>query len=391
MSSSKREKDILIFSSTRADYGILKGLISALETNENCSPSVLATGTHLEKKYGSTVDEIVSNHKCEIHRIAIPTKNTSPSDINSNMSAALMSFSNFLSSRKFDAVVILGDRYEALAFSIAAYNLHFPIVHLHGGELTEGALDDNYRHAISKFSYIHLCSSEEYLNRLLQLGEEPSRVFNIGSIGFQNAKTIPLLPKEKLEAALGCRFEKEIISVAFHPETNSNLTPKAQINLLLSSLESYADSHHIVFTSPNSDFGGDEIKQKIQAFIDRNKNSFYFSSLGSQRYFSLLKISRFLIGNSSSGVIEAPALNIHTINVGNRQRGRISSPSITHCPLELKSLKTSISEVHAMPQLKGSNSPLDGGDSIMKAERIILDMDFKNINAKKFHKIGKES
>ena len=317
--------NICIFTSTRADYGILSPLIRLLNNDVNFNTVLFVTGTHLLEQHGNTVEEIKRDGNSIGYEVPLKMQTEGPSSHLEVMGESLTLFTRALSHKKPDVAIVLGDRYETLAFAIAANGLGIPLVHLHGGELTEGALDDGYRHAITKLSYLHFTSAEIYRLRVLRMGEEPERVFNTGALGIDNAIHSADLSKDALAAALGISFKKYLYSVTYHPETSNPSLNLLQVSSMLSALSEKIKGNEtfIIFTRANADPGNEEVHKKIEDFCRSfPEHCYYVPSLGMRRYLSLLRNADVVIGNSSSGIIEAPVFGTPTINIGDRQKGR---------------------------------------------------------------------
>jgi GDP/UDP-N,N'-diacetylbacillosamine 2-epimerase (hydrolysing) len=333
-------KKILFISSSRADYGLLRNLI--LETQRlNPETYLMVTGSHLSKEFGETVFEIKKDRIKKIIKKKILEPKFREKNISNYIERTIKATSLIIKKIQPDTLVILGDRYELLGCAIAATIFRVPITHLHGGEITSGAYDDSIRHSISKLSHLHFPVHEKYRNRLIQLGESPKTIFNYGALGAHSIKNINFKSKVELERELKIKLDKKIFLITFHPTTLEKSKSKFQILNLLSALKKFNNEIKI-FTSPNFDHENKVIKNEILNFIKKNKNSFFYSSLGHLNYISLMKISSFVIGNSSSGILETPSLGIPTINIGNRQKGRIISKNIINSNYETKHIVKNI-------------------------------------------------
>lgn len=327
-------KKILFVSSSRADYGLLRNLI--LETQRlNPETYLMVTGSHLSKEFGETLSEIKKDRIKKIIIKKILEPKFREKNIFKYIGRIINVTSQIIKKIKADTLVILGDRYELLGCAIAATTLRVPITHLHGGEITSGAYDDSIRHSISKLSHLHFPVHEKYRNRLIQLGENPKTIFNYGALGAHSIKNINFKSKLELERELKIKLDKKIFLITFHPTTLEKNKSKFQILNLLSALYKFNNEIKI-FTSPNFDHENKIIKKEILNFIKKNKNSFFYSSLGHLNYISLMKISSIVIGNSSSGILETPSLGVPTVNIGNRQKGRIISKNIINSKYETK-------------------------------------------------------
>lgn len=324
-------RSVTVVTSTRADYGLLSPLIKRLMLYENIEIRVVATGTHLSNHFGNTVDEIKGDGVPIDECIEILFDGDTPYAVSKTMGMALLEFSNYFNRKKTDAVVVLGDRYEILAVCISAMNYRIPIIHLCGGEVTEGAIDDAMRHAITKMSSLHFTIAEGYRKRVIQLGESPDKVFNFGSLGNENIARMTLLSKKELEESLQFSLKKPYSVVTFHPVTLSEQPCEEQFSILQKALNRFNDMNYII-TKANADAGGKQINKMIDTFQVQNPQKVYAcESLGVLKYLSAVKYSKMVIGNSSSGIVEVPAFHVPTINVGNRQKGRIEADSVITC------------------------------------------------------------
>lgn len=338
-------KKLLYVTGSRAEYGIMRRLLKKLDEDKNIQLDIVVTGMHLMKEYGETFKEVEKDFNV-IEKIDIEIANSNNYDVLHSMSLAIEKFAKFFLNNKYDAVMLLGDRYEILPVAIASAINNIPLIHIHGGEKTLGNYDEFIRHSITKMSKLHLVATDEYRNRVIQLGENPETVKNVGSLGVANAMELELLSKKELENKLG-NFSKPYFVVLFHPETITEISLEQQTENLISALNKFKDRYDFVFIGSNSDTGSDKIQKIIKNFVDKN-NCKRFLSLKNYEYFSLLKNSQGLIGNSSSGIIEVPSLKIPTINIGNRQLGRVKGTTIIDCSADtediLKAIEKSQSE-----------------------------------------------
>ncbi|WP_300386271.1 UDP-N-acetylglucosamine 2-epimerase [Clostridium sp.] len=323
-------KRISILTATRAEYGLLKLIVKRLKEVSEFDVRIVVTGAHLSPEFGLTYEEIIDDGFTIDEKIEILLSSDTPSSISKSMGLAMISFADYFSKLKPDMLVVLGDRYETLAVCCVAMNEKIPIAHLYGGETTEGAIDESIRHAITKLSYLHFTSTEEYRRRVIQLGEEPERVFSVGAIGIENILNEKLLSKEELESAINFKLDKPYAVVTFHPVTLEDNNSVKQFGDLLDVCKEYKDMKFI-FTKANADANGRVINKLIDEFIGSNSNSMASTSLGVLRYLSALKYSSMVIGNSSSGLLEAPSFKIPTINIGDRQKGRLQADSVINC------------------------------------------------------------
>jgi len=319
-----RKFNILIFTSGRSDFDLLLPIIKRFKTNKIINLTLLVTGSHLSAKHGLTIDYIKTKNIENIKKIDIKCDDVNEKNFSYIFSNAQVLYAKYFSTlkNKIDISVILGDRYEALAFAAVCFFSNTPIAHIHGGEITMGAKDDTIRHAITKFSNLHFVSNEEHKNRVLQLGENNSDVFNCGLLGYENLCKIKLFNKKEVESNLKIRFDKKTILVSYHSVTTiSKVENIFQFKQVLDALRLYKKLN-IIFTSPNIDPGNTDILTMIKKFIKQNQNAYFFKSLGQRLFFSVAKNSNIFIGNSSSGILEVPFLNIPVLNIGNRQKGR---------------------------------------------------------------------
>ena len=323
-------KKIVILTSTRAEYGLLAPIIKKMSKNSLIDVCVVATGTHLSPEFGMTVNEIKNDGVKVDKEIDILLSSDTPVAISKTMGLAMIGFGDYFAESKPDVLMVLGDRYETLAVCIAAMNARIPIIHLHGGEATEGLVDEAVRNAITKLSYLHFTSTEEYRNRVIQMGEAPERVFAVGAMGVENALHMKRLSKKELEDSLGCKIGGTMAVLTFHPVTLEDNTAEAQIDEIIKVMQQCGKITFIC-TKANADVGGRIINEKLKECAEACDNVHLFDSLGMQRYLSALSIADFVIGNSSSGIIEVPSFKIPTINIGDRQKGRIQSESVINC------------------------------------------------------------
>lgn len=323
-------KNVCIVTATRAEYGALKNVINLIDKSNKLNLILVVTGTHLSEKFGRTISEIYEDgikiNKC----IDILSNRNDNIGITETIGNASYLFGEFFSENKIDMLVVCGDRYELLPICLSALCFKIPIAHISGGEVTEGAIDDSVRHSITKMSYLHFPACEKYRRRIIQLGENPNRVFNFGDVGVENVYKISYMTKNELEEALKIKLDGKYMSVTFHPVTLDEVLPEVQFKELLQAIEQFEDIKFI-FSKANADAGGEKINTLIDQYVASHKNAFVFDSLGVVKYLSLLKYSCGIIGNSSSGIVEAPSLNIPTINIGDRQRGREQAQSIINC------------------------------------------------------------
>lgn len=324
-------RKICVITGSRAEYGLLSSLMSTIKADNELLLQVIATNMHLSPEFGLTYKEIENDGFRIDKKVEMLLSSDTANATTKSVGLAMIGFADAFEDLKPDLIVVLGDRFEILAAVSAALFYKIPVAHLHGGEITEGAYDDSIRHAITKMSHLHFTSTEEYRNRVIQLGEQPERVFNVGAIGVENIKTTPLLSKAELEESLGFQLGDKSLLVTFHPVTLEDSTAEKQCQNLLEALEGFPE-YRIIFTLPNSDTDGRIIMQQIQEFTQKHSNcSRAFTSLGKVHYLSALQYVSAVVGNSSSGIIEVPSFGVPTLNIGDRQKGRIVAESVVNC------------------------------------------------------------
>jgi len=336
------KRKICVVTGTRAEYGLLHRLLLILKNDPQIELQLVVTGSHLSPSHGMTIDEIESDGFVPVAKLSVDLSDDSKLATVKAMADVTSQIAETLSSLAPDVVVLLGDRYEILATAQAALILGIPVAHIHGGEITSGAFDDSIRHAITKMSSLHFVAADEYARRVVQLGEQPSSVFNVGSLGVENALASKLLNKNDLSKALNVELESPILLVTYHPTTRSTMSVTEEIDQVLSALENFSYCT-IVFTGVNADPGNSEVSSRITKFVqcDTRLRSLH-ASLGQHKYLSLLNLCDVVIGNSSSGIIEAPAFGKPTVNIGNRQDGRLRADSIIDVGVTKQEIQTAI-------------------------------------------------
>lgn len=370
-------KKICVVTATRAEYGLLKPLMDLIQGSEELELQIIATGAHLSPEFGLTYKQIEADGFIINEKIEILLSSDTPSSIVKTMGLAMNGLADVIPRLQPDMFVILGDRYEMLAIAAAITIFKIPILHLHGGEITEGAYDDAIRHAITKLSHLHFTSTEEYRNRVIQMGEEPDRVFNVGAIGLDNIADLKLFDRAELEKDLNIRFLKYNYQVTFHPETLSDLSSEEQFQILLDAIEEQEDSF-FVFTKANADTDGRIINQMIDTYVAKNPNKAKaFLSLGTLRFLSVVKQSTAIVGNSSSGILEAPSLHTATINIGDRQKGRTQAKSIVNVSCDRNEIMDgfeAVKERSFKDNLKNLDNPYYNGGASPKIVKVIQDL-----------------
>ncbi len=335
-------KKVCIVTGTRAEYGLLRPIIKKVDNGADMELQLVATGMHLSPEFGLTYQEIEQDGFAITERNEMLLSSDTPNGITKSVGLGIIGFADIFTRIEPDMVIILGDRYEVLAAATAAMIHRIPIAHIYGGELTLGAIDDAIRHSITKMSTLHFTSTKEYKKRVIQLGEEPDHVFCVGALSVENIKTQNLMSREKLSQSIGFSLDMPYVMVTFHPVTLENNTAGEQFENLLAALEQHKE-YHIIFTKANADTDGRIINQKIDQYVEWNHNrAIAFVSLGMIRYLSALQYCEMVIGNSSSGITEAPSFHVPTINIGNRQSGRIRAESVIDCGNRVEEISAAI-------------------------------------------------
>ena len=362
-------KNLAILTATRAEYGLLRNLIAGLSAVDEFHVEVLVTGGHLSLEQGLTYREIEKDGVHISKKIEILLESGSPAAISKSMGLAMIGFADYFADNKLDALIVLGDRYETLAVCCAAMNARIPIIHLYGGDITEGAIDEAVRHAITKMSYLHFTSTEESRKRVIQLGENPDRVFCVGAIGIDNALKEDKLTKAEVSREVGLDLSVPYGVVTFHPVTLEG-NVEAQCRELFAAID-YMNGYQYIVTGANADCGGSQINQLWKEFIRDRPNISFVASLGQKKYHSALKYASFVLGNSSSGLSEAPSFHVPTVNIGDRQRGRLRADSVLDCRIERKEIVTAVQTAMSPAfrnQLEHVENPYGDGNAM---ERII--------------------
>jgi UDP-N-acetyl-D-glucosamine 2-epimerase, UDP-hydrolysing len=380
-------KNICVVTGTRAEYHLLFQLLKRLKNDPELKLILAVTGSHLNAAYGNTYRDIENDGFIIDKKIDILQKEDKTHDINTAMCKAIEGFDIFFSEQKPDIIILLGDRYELLSVAIVAMNYQIPIAHIHGGETTEGAIDECIRHSITKMSYLHFTSCEEYRNRVIQLGENPDRVFNVGGLGVENIKNVKLMTLAELEESLDFPLKERFAVVTFHPVTLEADTAEADFLKVLQALEQI-DHLKVIFTKANADAGGLRINSLIDAYVkERPEQCIAVYSLGLVRYLTALKYAAIVIGNSSSGILETPSFGVPTVNIGDRQRGRIQARNIINCQIETEAIVNAIKrglDEKFKDYAAGAISPYGEGHASEQIIRIIKQTLYaSSINLKK--------
>ena len=382
------KRKVCVITGTRAEYGLLYWLMKEIQSDKDLQLQLIVTGMHLSSEFGLTYKEIEKNFKID-KKVEMLLSSDTVLGISKSMGLAQISFSEAYEELAPDILIVLGDRYEIFSAVSSAMISRIPIAHISGGEVTEGVIDEAIRHSITKMSHLHFVSTEEYKNRVIQLGEHPNRVFNLGAIGIDNINKLKLFSKNEFVKSIDFSLNKKNILVTFHPVTLEKSTSKEQFQELLNSIDELEDTN-IIFTKSNSDTDGRVINQMIDAYVSRNNNAVSFISMGQVRYLSALKFVDAVVGNSSSGLTEAPIFGIGTINIGDRQKGRINLGSVINCNPTKESISNAFNELYSerfQKALSIVKSPYGNGGTSEKIKNIVKNFDLKNILKKSFYDV----
>jgi GDP/UDP-N,N'-diacetylbacillosamine 2-epimerase (hydrolysing) len=351
---------------------------------------VAVTGMHLSPEFGSTYQEIEAAGFAIDAKVEMLLSADSDTAVTKSMGLGVIGFADAYERLQPDIVVVLGDRFEIFAATSAALIAGIPIAHLHGGETTEGAFDEAIRHSITKMSHLHFVAAEAYKNRVVQLGESPERVFNVGGMGIDAIKRIRLLDREALEESMDFRFGDKNLLITFHPVTlESEDSSTEQMQALLDAVAELDDTH-LIFTMPNADTGGRQLTRVVREFVDGRDNASVYSSLGQLRYFSCLAQVDGVIGNSSSGLLEAPAFQIGTVNIGDRQKGRLKAKSVIDCEPSKAAISGAINKLYS-PQFKNSlqvvSNPYGNGGASKSIVKVLAEHPLDGLLKKSFYNL----
>lgn len=386
-------KKVCVVTATRAEYGLLKPVIQKITEEPELALCLLVTGAHLSKLHGETVKEIEKDGFTIAGRIPMELSDTSPIALNEEMANLQIKAGDFFAKEKPDFLLILGDRYEMLSVAVAAMMCRIPIGHIHGGETTEGAMDEAIRHAITKMSYLHFTSIPEYRKRVIQLGEAPERVFTVGALGVENIMKLPLLSEQEIRQVLQIEEHRPYAMVTFHPVTLEADGAEKQLYELIHAMKN--EDYEYVVTFANADAGGNGLNQIWQEIAAQNLNIHLYASLGVKNYLSALKYAEMVIGNSSSGILEAPSFKHPVINIGDRQKGRLQADCIINCKPVEEEIRKAIEKGRSkefQETLKQVENPYGKGDTsgrildkvkeFLKEEKINLKKPFYDVDFK---------
>jgi len=383
-------RKVCVVTGTRAEFGLLRWLMEAINTHPKLILQVVATGMHLSPEFGSTYQEIEeAGFKIDAKVEMLLSSDTNTAVIKS-MGLGVIGFADVYERLAPNMLVVLGDRFEIFAATSAAMIAGIPVVHLHGGETTEGAFDEAIRHSVTKMSHLHFVAADAYRRRVIQLGEHPDRVFNVGGMGIDAIKRIKLLSREELERSLGLTFGEKSLLITFHPVTLEGGTSSvAQMRELLAALEELENTT-LIFTMPNADTGGRELGALVQQFAEKHANAKVYTSLGQLRYFSCLAQVDGVVGNSSSGLLEAPAFKIGTINIGDRQKGRLKAESVIDSEPKSESIVAALKTLYSInfrANLTTVMNPYGNGGASENIVKVLAEYPLENIRKKQFYNL----
>lgn len=365
-------RKICVITGARAEYGLLRWVMQGIKDDPELTLQIIATGMHLSPEFGLTYREIEQDGFRIDRKVEMLTSSDTPVGIAKSMGLGLIGFADALDELRPDLIVVLGDRFEIFAGVAAALVARIPVAHLHGGETTEGAFDEALRHSITKMSHLHFVATEEYRQRVIQLGEQPERVFMVGGLGIDNIKRLKLLDRAELEASLDFKFGQKNLLITFHPVTLETATAAAQTAELLAALTQLQDTRFI-FTLPNADTDGRALIRMVKQFVAEHPNARAYTSLGQLRYLSCIAHVDGVVGNSSSGLTEVPSFGKGTINIGDRQRGRLQAASVITCEPNRQSIATAFAKLYSaefqssMSQVRNPYGEVGASDKVVHA------------------------
>ncbi len=383
-------RKIAIATGSRAEYGLLYWLMTEINADPELELQVIVTGSHLSPEFGLSYKQIEADGFIIDEKLEILLSSDTAIGMAKSLGLAIISLADAFQRLKPDILVILGDRYEIMAAAQAAMLLRIPIAHISGGESTEGAMDEAIRHAITKMSHLHFVAAENYRRRVIQLGEEPGRVFNYGDPGLDNINKLPLLSRIELEKALDFKLGTLNFLLAYHPVTLNEMAGAAGLTEILAALDHYPEAH-IIMTGSNADVGGRNISHQLQDYAQKRKDKAFFApSLGQLRFLSALQHCQLIIGNSSSGIVEAPALKTATVNIGDRQQGRLKAASIIDCRENRQDITAAIERAlfaEFQKQLPGVQSLYGDCNASKRIKEELKHVNMEGILRKKFYDV----
>lgn len=380
-------RKICVITGSRAEYGLLRWVMQGIKDDPVLKLQVLATGMHLSREFGLTYREIEKDGFHIDGKVKMLTSSDTPVGIAKSMGKGLIGFADALNKLKPDLIVVLGDRFEIFSAVAAALVARIPVAHLHGGELTEGAFDEAIRHSITKMSHLHFVATDEYRRRVIQLGEQPQRVFTVGGLGIDNILRLELFKREELEAVLNFKLGKKNLLITFHPVTLENDAGVKQMGELLKALRKIKKTQ-LIFTLPNADTNSRKLIKMVKQFVAQNPNARAYSSLGQLRYLSCIAQVDGVVGNSSSGLAEVPSFRKGTINIGDRQQGRLQASSVINCQATRQSIANAIKRLYSrdfQARLRQVRNPYGTGGASDKVVKSLKHCSLKGISKKSFY------
>lgn len=383
-------RKICVVTGTRAEYGLLRWIMQGIKDDPDLSLQLIATGMHLSPEFGLTYREIENDGLHIDRKVEMLLSSDTPSGIAKSMGLGMIGFADAFAALQPDLIVVLGDRFEIFAAVSAALVACIPVAHLHGGETTEGAFDEALRHSITKMSQLHFVATEEYRRRVIQLGEAPERVFSVGGLGLDSIRRLPLLTRAQLEASLGVALGAKSLLVTFHPATLDASSAEGQMAELLAALAECEDTR-LIFTLPNADTNGRALIKMVNDFVAAHPNACAFASLGQLRYLSCIAQVDGVVGNSSSGLIEVPSFGKGTIDIGDRQQGRLRAESVIHCEPRRDAIGAALATLYSeafAARVKDVRNPYGDGGASERVLEILKNHDLSGIVRKKFHDLA---
>jgi GDP/UDP-N,N'-diacetylbacillosamine 2-epimerase (hydrolysing) len=385
-------RKICVITGTRAEYGLLRWVMQGIKDDPELTLQIIATGMHLSPEFGLTYRDIEQDGFQIDRKVEMLTSSDTSVGIAKSMGLGLIGFADALNDLKPDLIVVLGDRFEIFSAVTAALVARIPVAHLHGGELTEGAFDEAIRHSLTKMSHLHFVAAEEYRHRVIQLGEQPDRVFLVGGLGIDNIKRLKLLDREELEAAIDFRLGTKNLLITFHPVTLEAATAAEQMAELLAALAELEDTQ-LIFTMPNADTDGRVLIGMVEQFVAQHANARAYISLGQLRYLSCVYHVDGVVGNSSSGLAEVPSFKKGTINIGDRQRGRLQAESVINCEPTHQSIAAAFEQLYSTDfqmSLRKVRNPYGEGGASEKVVEIIKNHALDGLVKKTFYDLFNE-
>lgn len=384
-------RKVCVVTGTRADYGCLRWVMEGIKAADGLELQVIATGMHLSPEFGLTYREIEKDGFTIDRKVEMLLSSDTPTGVSKSMGLGMIGFGEAIEQLKPDLMLVLGDRFEIFAAAAAAMTARVPLAHLHGGETTEGAIDEAIRHSISKMSHLHFVAAEDYRRRVVQLGENPERVFLVGGLGIDNIQRLELLDRAALEASLDFKLGPKNLLVTFHPVTLEKSTAGAQMAELLAALEELEDTH-LIFTMPNADTDGRILIDMVEQFVAIHSNARAYTSLGQLRYLSCIRQMDGVVGNSSSGLAEVPSFRKGTINIGDRQRGRLKADSVIDCAPDRHSIAAALHTLYSpefQAQLATVRNPYGEGGASEKVVRVLQEYPLDTLLKKTFYDLAR--